>query len=368
MTKSKQKRRFTIGWILLGIIGLIIIIRLILPVVLLWYINRELDKHPDYDGEVGGLSLSILDGSYELKSIQIFDVYREEKEPFFEVERITIDIDYGSLLKGKFLGAVVMDNPVVFIIQKPSEAPAPKDVDADVQQASDDLVPVTLERFRINNGKIKYRDLTSKPVLNMEVWALNLTVSDLSTLANENKLLPASLKGSAIVTGGGKLDVTASFDPLNEVPTFDMNFELQHLKLAAYNNFIKDAVKLHVVAGTFSLHTEIAAHDGFFTGYAKPIIDSLEITPLAPEETGLLQRIYESGATVIRDILEAPGEEQVALRLPIEGRFDDPDAKIWTAVITLLKNAFIEALVPSIDHSVNIGQVREVIEEKSTKK
>ncbi|MBA3898962.1 MAG: DUF748 domain-containing protein [Bacteroidetes bacterium] len=365
MVKSGKKRKIGIGWIiLLSFIALVIIVRLLLPVIALHYINSKLDEHPDYDGNVGGLSMSLIAGSYSLNDIIIHDVHSGEDEPLLQVDKITIDIDYGTLFDGKILAEVVIDRPNVFLVQKPVEEPAPEDVEVDIQEAADDLIPVTLEKLRINEGIIRYWDLTSSPVFNVELRSLNVIAEGLSTEPRENKLLPATVRISAITSGEGRLDMTASFDPLAEVPTFDLNFELQNLQLIAYSHFIEDAASLDVVGGTFNLHTEIAAHDGFFTGYAKPIINDLEITPLDPKDTGLLQRIYESAATVIRDILEAPGEEQVALRVPVEGQFDDPDLGLWTAIITLLKNAFIEALVPSIDHSVHIGQVQEVIKEE----
>jgi hypothetical protein len=365
MAKPGKKRNIGVGWvILLSLVALIVIARLLLPVILLQYLNSELDKHPDYEGNIGGLGMSIFAGSYSLNDIIIHDVHSEEEEPLLQVEKITFDIDYGTLLSGKILGEVVIDRPNIFLVQRPVEDPAPEDIDRDIQEATDELMPVTLERLRINDGIVRYWDLTSSPVFNIELRSLNVIAENLSTVPREDKLLPATVRLSAITSGEGQLDMTASFDPLADVPTFDLNFELQNLQLVAYSHFVKEAASLNVVGGTFNLHTEIAAHDGFFTGYAKPLISGLEISPLDPEDTGLLQRIYESAATVIRDILEAPGEEQVGLRVPIEGRFDDPDIGVWTAVITLLRNAFIEALVPSIDHSIHIGQVQEVIQEQ----
>jgi hypothetical protein len=360
----KKKKGIGVGWIiLLSLIVLVIVVRLLLPVVLLSYINKELEEHPDYNGEVGGIGLSIFAGSYSLNDIEIFDAHSDGKEPLFKGDKITVDIDYGALFSGKFVGDLTLDRPEVFWIQRPAEEPAPEDVDKDAREAADELIPVTIERMWINNGRFRYRDLTASPVLAFELREINMKISELSTKASQEKLLPSTLQGSAITTGEGRVDITTRFDPWADVPTFDLNFELQNLQLQAFSEYIKDAARLHVVGGTFNLHTEIAAHDGFFTGYAKPLIDGLEITPLAPDDTGLLQRIYESAATVLRDILEAPGEEQVALRIPVEGRFDDPQASIWTAIGTLLRNAFIEALVPSIDYSVNIGEVQEVIRE-----
>ena len=56
-------------------------------------------------------------------------------------------------------------------------------------------------------------------------------------------------------------------------------------------------------------------------------------------------------------ILRNPEEEQVATKLPMEGTFDDTDSDLWHAIIVLLRNAFIQALQPSIDGEIGIESV-----------
>jgi hypothetical protein len=362
----EKKRRGTGLIILMVMLGLIVVARLSLPMFILNYVNRTLDEHPDYDGHVNGISLSILAGSYSLNDIEIHEVNSRTDEPLFAAEELLVNIDYRALFRGKVVGEIELNRPVVNFITGPTEEESQEEADEELAETVDEMVPVRIDKFRIREGKINYRNITMSPQLNLQVYNLNLTATNLTTAPAEDELLPSEVNASASTTGEGRIDLTMRLNPLAEVPTFDMNFELQDMQLSAWNHFIREQARLDVVGGTFNLHTEIAAQQGYFKGYAKPVIDGLEITPLDPEDTGLLQRIYESAATVIRDILEAPGkeQEQIATRIPLEGRFDDPDADIWSTVMNLLRNAFIEALVPSIDHSINIGQVREVIKDR----
>jgi hypothetical protein len=360
-----SKKKWGAGWIvLISILVLIIVIRLLLPIVILNYVNNQLKENPDYDGNVEGISLSLFAGNYALQNVVIYEVEQKQDEPLFSAKEIWFKIDYGSLFKGKVVGEIELHTPVINYVQTPKrDTPDEEIEEEDLAETLDDMMPVRIDRFRITNGRIKFRDPTSKPAFSAELRDLQLTVTNLSTQPSQEKLLPSDFEASAITTGEGKLSTFGRLNPLAEVPTFDVNLEITDLQLASLNKYIMDAANLNIAGGTLGLHLELAAKQGFFTGYAKPVINGLEIRPYKKDETGLLQRIYESATSVIRDILEAPGDDQIALRVPLEGRFDDPNASVWTAIITLLRNAFIEALVPSIDHSINIGQVTEVIED-----
>jgi hypothetical protein len=365
---KKQKRR-GIGWIVfLSFIALIVIVRLLLPLVVLNYVNRELDANEAYDGNVEGVSLSILAGNYSVEGVTIKEADAPAgDEPLLYAEYIWLKIDYASLLKRNLVGEVEVNNPTINYISRPEKTEVEEDEEKkkELTEIFDEMMPVMIDRFLIKNGKINYRDVTI-PKLILDIYNLDLSVTNLSTRSSDTELLPSTVNATANTTGNGSLMLQMKFNALAETPTFDMNFEIKNLQLNEFNEFIKSQGSLDVVGGTFGVHTEIAAKSGFFTGYAKPIIDGLEITPLEKDETGILQRIYESAASVLRDVLEAPGEEQIATRIPIEGKFDDPDANIWQTIINLLRNAFVEALVPSIDHSIHIGKVTEVIQERTS--
>jgi hypothetical protein len=367
MMLARKNKKKGLGWIIfLSFIALILIVRLLLPVFILNYINQELDKNEEFDGNIEGISLSILAGEYAIEGITLKEVDSEpEDEPLLQMDRLWVKLDYRAIFRGEVIAEVELDRPVINYISRPEKEEVEEDEEKQDELADlfDEMIPVTIDRIKINNGKMSYRDVTT-PLLNLQIYNLNLTATNLTTQPDEDVLLPSTVQATANTTGEGNLNLDMKLNALAENPTFDMNLEVTELQLKAFNEFIKDQGSLDVVGGTFGLHTEIAAKRGFFTGYAKPVIDGLEIRPLDKENTGIFQRIYESAATVIRDILEAPGEEQIATRVPIEGKFDDPDANIWRTIINLLRNAFIEALVPSIDYSINIGNVTEVIQER----
>ena len=62
-------------------------------------------------------------------------------------------------------------------------------------------------------------------------------------------------------------------------------------------------------------------------------------------------------------ILKNPKKDQVATKVPIEGEFSNTSIDTWEAIFELLKNAFIQALLPQIDQQVNIETVDEEVED-----
>jgi hypothetical protein len=60
---------------------------------------------------------------------------------------------------------------------------------------------------------------------------------------------------------------------------------------------------------------------------------------------------------VASEVLEDQERDQAASRITFSGRLDAPDIDIWSAIGSLLKNAFIEALQRGLDGSVDLEKV-----------
>jgi hypothetical protein len=56
-------------------------------------------------------------------------------------------------------------------------------------------------------------------------------------------------------------------------------------------------------------------------------------------------------------VLENSEKEQVATRIPLRGRFDQPQPDLWAAIGGLLRNAFIQALKPGIEGTVDVSRL-----------
>ena len=157
-----------------------------------------------------------------------------------------------------------------------------------------------------------------------------------------------------------------SLDALKKQPTFDLTAELKNTNLVKLNNFFKAYGKFDVSKGSMGLYTEFAAKDGKFKGYVKPIIKDLKVLSPQDKKDNLLQKVKEGAIGLAGTILKNPKEKQLATKLPIEGDFSNPSVNTWEGIWEVLKNAFIEALVPAVDNEINI-QSAETAEDKDEK-
>ncbi|HET6245668.1 MAG: DUF748 domain-containing protein [Bacteroidetes bacterium] len=362
---NKNNRRWIWALLVLFIV-LIVAVRLLLPVILLKYVNNELDKNSDYEGKIGDLKLAILAGKYSIRDISIDEVDSQIREPLLTIDEVWFKLDYGSLFKGKIVGSIEIVKPEINFVAGPTKEESRQEVEEDLAETINQFMPVRINKLNVTNGKIRFIDFTTQPNIDLQAYNIDIEASNLTSLPTPDTLLPSKVVGFANTTGQGRLYIHMKLDPLNKVPTFDLNMDLKKLQLKALNDFIRKYGNINVEAGTFNLHTEIAAKEGYFVGYAKPLVNDLKVAPLENQQRGLLQRLYEAGVAVIANILESrePEKDQVGTRIPLEGKLVDPNVKVWTAVAFLLRNAFIQALVPSIDNSIAIGDVEEVKQEE----
>jgi len=114
------------------------------------------------------------------------------------------------------------------------------------------------------------------------------------------------------------------------------------------------------------MYTEVAAKDGGFTGYVKPLIKDLDVLGKEDRDDNILRKAWEAIAGGVGQVFRNHPEDQVATKIPFEGRIDNPRANIWVTISNTLQNAFIRAIQPSIDNEINIASVDAEKKEKKT--
>jgi len=80
----------------------------------------------------------------------------------------------------------------------------------------------------------------------------------------------------------------------------------------------------------------------------------------------LFQKAWEGLVGVVGEVFQNQPKDQLATKIPFKGSLDDPKTNIWVALTSILQNAFIHAIQPSIDNEINIGSVEKEKTEKKT--
>lgn len=353
--------------VVLSLVVFLVIARLALPYVVLHYANRTLENMNGYRGHIDDIDIALFRGAYKIDSIYLhkYDSVSGKETPFFSASLIDLSVEWHALFHGSIVGELEFDKPVLRFTKDKVE---PKDVQADstdFRKLLDDFMPLQVNRFQINEGDIRYIDQTSKPKVDIAMTDVYLVAHNLKNSYDSAVVLPATVSASAKVYEG-TLTFNMKMNPLAEQPTFDMNAELRNTNLVLLNEFFQAYAKVDVNKGTFGLYTEVAAKDGAFTGYVKPLVKDLDVLGHEDRDDNIFQKAWEAIAGATGKIFRNQPKDQVATKIPFQGRLDDPHANIWITISNTLQNAFIRAIQPSLDHEINLASVDEKQAEKET--
>lgn len=353
--------------ILLIILGILIIVRLILPSVVLHYANKTLAGMNGYYGHIEDIDIALIRGAYKIDSIYLnkVDTITQKQTSFFSASEIDLSVEWKALFHGSIVGELIFEKPILKFSKDKVEPKDLRNDSTDFRELLNDFMPLSVNRFEVNRGQIQYIDQFSSPAVDIKMTDVNVLALNLKNSYDSAVLLPATVRADADIYEG-TLNFNLKLNPLADQPTFDMNAELKNTNLVLLNDFFQAYANLDVNKGTFGMYAEVAAKQGAFTGYVKPIVQGLDVYGPEDKKDNIFRKIWEGLAGGASEVLENQPKDQFATKIPFEGRLDDPKANIWVTITNVLQNAFINALQPSIDNDINIGSVEKKKKEKKT--
>jgi hypothetical protein len=160
------------------------------------------------------------------------------------------------------------------------------------------------------------------------------------------------------VLDGAPAVVKGSVDAFAAKPTFDVNMEVKKVQLPQVNPWLREFIKADAEAGKFELYLELAAENGRFAGYAKPILQDVDMYRSGEEEQNPLRRIWEGFLDFAANVLENKDADQVAARIPFTGTIDNPETSLFATIASVLRNAFVSAFARSLEGSITLRDVK----------
>src|SRR4030095_2048040 len=221
------------------------------------------------------------------------------------------------------------------------------------------LFPFRFNTVRVHDGTVTFRApgiqtkdaLTARPI--------DGKLSNLTNVADSANETFAGFGFTANVLDGGSAKVDGRIDPLASKTTLDMNLSVKNVQLPQVNPWLTRFIKADAESGEFELYTELAAADGKFKGYAKPVMRDVNIYSSEEPEKNPLKRLWEGIIDVAANILENPEQDQVAARIPISGTIEHPDTNLLATIGSVMHNGFVAALGRSLDGSSSVPGVRQ---------
>jgi hypothetical protein len=352
------KKRLMI--VLAGLTIAILLVYFILPRIVFKTLQRHIEQMENYSGSIQAVHIGYLPLGLTLEGLQL--KHKEATFPIISTANILIKPHWPLFYKGALMLDAVVIKPQINLVAKKSQAiklPGGKKTIQEQQR-----LPIMVHSITFENAKVQfYRSLkdglNNRPIF--AVWQINGSVNNLTGKpGNNSALLPSSLELSGKTYGNAPLHLHVAFNPLALQPTFDLDGELKQLNLAELNPMLRSYTGVKVRQGLLSLYIEAAAANGKITGYVKPLLQGLQVQEPAKTNINALDKFYQRVVEKVNKVLENNNTKASGTRIPIRGNINDPHADLWSVILELLRNAFIQALLPRVDQSIQINDVLQV--------
>lgn len=337
------------SWGLIVLVVILIIARALLPYAIQWYVNRTLDRLPDYDGSIGDVDVALIRGAYSVDDIEIVKTTGKVPVPFFAARTTDFSLQWGALFDGKVVGEINVDHGVLNFVQGPNKQASQTGIADEWLAVVKDLFPLRINRFEIENSAIHFRNFHSRPKVDVALTDVHVVGADLSNTRRPSEGMLASIEGQARAEGRAPLKVSANLNPSARQPTFRLGLSLLKLPLAALNDLLRAYGNFDAEGGTLDLYLEAKAADGSIEGRVKPLAHDVKILKVEDDSGSPLQFIWETLVGTLAEIFENQRREQIGTVIEFDGRFDDPSMSSWAAFIEAIKNAFFKALKPGFE-------------------
>ena len=314
--------------------------------------NTTLDNIAGYSGSIDDLEVHLYQGTYLVTGVEMEKSKEKLDLPFITIEKMAHSIQWRVLFQGSVVGEVDLQKPVVHFAGAAKERNRQTGEEVDWTKPLKKILPVKINRFNISDGTVVYHDFSSTPVVDISLKQIKLSATNISNVEDVNKLLPSSLKASAVSIGGGKLTVESRFNPLKRVPDVDLNLKFEEVSLPALNNFLEAYLNVDAESGTFFLYSEIVVRDGSLSGYIKPILTHVSLVNLGDGTNNTLDNIWEMVVGTLAEFFENQPEDQLATKVLLEGDLNAPDTAFFTSIWNVFRNAFIEAFTKNTDGTI----------------
>ena len=357
-----MRRREKIFWGLAILAVVLIAARLALPYVVKDTVNRKLMALESYDGRVADVDLALWRGAYRLDGLRIVKTGSSQPVPFFDADVIDLSVEWRSLLRGRIVAECEMWRPRLNLVRAESKGKSQLGTEVNWADELEKLFPFRFNTIVVHDGAATFLapGIGSKDAL--KASNLDGAISNMTNVSESGKETFADFKATATVLQNGTAAVAGSANPLAPTPTFDVNLTVKNVQLPQVNPWLREFIKADAEAGSFELYTELAAADGKFRGYAKPIMRDVDIYRSGEPEENPFKRLWEGLVDFAAEVFEDQDTEQVAARIPFTGTIKDPEAGIFETVVSVVRNAFVSAFARSLEGSVSIRDVRKNLE------
>lgn len=345
--------RRTAAW-LLAIIALLVALRIALPSLVKDYLNRRMDHMGEYHGQFADVDIHLWRGAYSIDGLRVDKVSSKVPVPLFAAARSDISLSWRALTHGRLRGKVVFDRATLNFVDGNGKSGGQTGQGVNWRDQLQMLMPMQLDELTVHDSTVTFHNFVSNPPVDLKMTDVNGTVLNLTNADRRQGRRVATLKATARVLQDAPLETSASFDPLEQRGDFRIDLRVTGIQLTRINDLARAYAKLDFAGGSGDFVLQLEARDGQLDGYAKPLLHDIKIfswkQDVEQEHKNPLRVAYEAVAQGITTVFKNHESDQFATRVPISGRIDNKQLGAWEAIVGILRNAFVKAYTPQLEH------------------
>jgi Domain of Unknown Function (DUF748) len=269
-----------------------------------------------------------------------------------------LSVEWRSLFRGSIVSEASFLGPEVNLVQGKTAADSQLGKEENWNARLEEMFPFRFNTIEVTEGTVRFLapGISTRDAITAR--HVNGNISNLTNVIDSSKETFADFHATADVLEGAPAVVDGSVNAFAAQPTFDVNMEVKKVQLPQVNPWLREYIKADAEAGKFELYMELAAADGKFTGYAKPILQDVNIYRSGEEEQSAFKRMWEGFLDFAANVLENQDADQVAARIPFSGTIKDPETNLFATIASVLRNAFISAFARSLEGSITLRDVK----------
>jgi uncharacterized protein DUF748 len=356
-----RKRKFVISFAAFFLV--LIAARIALPYLVEDYANRKLVTLRSYTGHVGDVDIHLWRGAYSIDDVVIQKIGAKRPTPFFRTRRMDLSIEWRNLLRGSVVATARFEQPEVNLVQGKTEADTQLGKEEDWRARLEEFFPVRFNTVEVIDGTVRFLAPGISTHDAITARHVHGAVTNITNVAGSGRETFADFRLDGKVLDGAPAHVAGSVDPLAKQPTFDVNLEVKQVQLPQVNPWLREYIKADAEAGKFELYLEMAAADGKFKGYAKPILQDVDLHRAGEEDENALHRAWEGFLDFAVNVLTNPEADQAAARIPFTGTIKNPQTSLFATITSVLRNAFVSAFARSLEGSITLRDVKKNLNE-----
>ena len=217
-------------------------------------------------------------------------------------------------------------------------------------------VNIRIRELEVRDSRLAFEDQASDPPYTL---FLNRTNIRLENLGNHQVHGPARLHLTGTFLGSGSTKVDGTFLASGEGPEFAMNVAILNTDMRSLNPLLRAHGRFDVAQGQFTVYAQLGVKDRRITGYVKPMFSDLKVyDPNKDKNKGPLQQVKEMAIGAAAHVFKNSETKKVATQIDLNGTLKDPNVSNWQALVEVVRNAFIKAILPGFDREVQTASAQ----------